>query len=296
MEITFNKPKIMQLNITRKCNMTCYHCHVEANPSRTEDITKEVVDKAYAVFKKFGFESLDITGGAPEMSEHLEYIIKLFKNATDDIRVRSNLTILLEDGYSKFIEIYKNYGVTVIASVPFYEEKFNDAMRGKGSFEKQIKALNLLNETGIEKINLIYNPNGAYLPPNQDELEKVYKEELVKYSVKFDKLYCIANVPIGRFRKMLERFDEYDEYIELLKENLKEENLKDVMCTTLLNVSHDGKLYDCDFNAAIGLSSSIGSLDEALNLGSLDRVIKTDTHCLACVSGEGSGCFGSIKK
>ncbi|MSN96045.1 radical SAM/Cys-rich domain protein [Campylobacter sp. FMV-PI01] len=294
MNIKFNTPKIMQLNITKKCNMACYHCHVEAGPKRNEDISKEIVDKAYEVFKKFKFKALDITGGAPEMSQNLEYILNKFSPITDEISVRSNLTILLDENYSKFIDIYKKFDIKVIASVPFYEANFNDAMRGKGSFEKEIKALKLLNKAGIYNINLIYNPNGAYLPPKESDLELVYKEELAKYGVKFDKLLCMCNVPIGRFEKMLKRFDEYDDYIELLRENLNEENLENVMCRNLINIAYDGVVYDCDFNAALNLN--IGTLDEILNLNNLNRDIKTNTHCLACVSGEGSGCFGAINK
>lgn len=293
MQIEFDFPKTMQLNITKKCNMSCYHCHVEAHPKRTEMMEKDIIDKSLMVFKKFGFSELDITGGAPEMNENLEYILFKFTPFAKEIFVRTNLTILLDPQYQKFIEIYKKFNVTIMASVPFYEKDFNDAMRGKGSFEKQILALNLINKAGISNINLIYNPNGAYLPPNQIDLEAKYKEELKKYNVSFNKLLCICNLPIGNFAKMLKRFDEYDEYIDLLVENFKEQNLQSVMCRTLINVAFDGTIYDCDFNAALNLESKIHSLDDALKATNLNRTIKTAEHCLACVSGDGFGCFGT---
>lgn len=296
MNINFTNAKTMQLNITKKCNMSCYHCHVEANPKRNEMMGIKTINKAFDVFIKFGFSELDITGGAPEMNENLEYILSKFQNIAKKMFIRTNLTILLEPKYSKFIEIYKKYNVIIMASVPFYERDFNDSMREKGSFDKQIKALNLLNSAGISNINLVYNPNGAYLPPNQNELEKKYKIELKTYNVEFENLLCICNVPIGNFAKILKKFDEYDDYIKLLKQNYKEENLKNVMCSSLLNVAFDGMIYDCDFNAAIGLNSKITSLDDALKLSSLNRKINTDTHCYACLSGEGFGCFGSITK
>ncbi|WP_169776853.1 arsenosugar biosynthesis radical SAM (seleno)protein ArsS [Campylobacter mucosalis] len=292
MDIEFDLAKTMQLNITKRCNMSCYHCHVGANPKRDEMMSRDTIDTALAVFKKFGFKTLDVTGGAPELNENLEYIFSSFRAFADEILIRTNLTILLETKYQKFIEIYKNFDITIMASVPFYERDFNDSMRGKGSFDKQILALKLLNQAGIKKINLIYNPNGAYLPPNQAELELKYKQELVKYGVSFDRLFCMANVPIGNFAKMLKKFDEYEEYISLLEQNYKVENLQNVMCKTLINVAYDGQIYDCDFNAALQMNSSLLTIQNVLNLSDLTHKIKVDKHCLACVSGDGYGCFG----
>ncbi|MCI6988797.1 MAG: arsenosugar biosynthesis radical SAM protein ArsS [Campylobacter sp.] len=288
----FDKPEIMQLNITKKCNMSCYHCHVKAGPNRVEMMDKTTIDKAFELFKKFRFTSLDITGGAPEMNENLEYILEKFSPIAD-ISVRTNLTILLENEYKKYIEIYKKFCVNLIASVPFYEKDFNDAMRGEGSFDKQIEALRILNSNDIYNISLVYNPNGAYLPPKQTELEKIYKDELAKYGIKFKNLLCMVNLPIGRFEKMLKRFDEYDEYIKLLKANQNAQNRRNLMCKSLVNIAYNGEIFDCDFNAALNLPSKLLNIDNALNSSSVDRDIVTATHCLACSSGDGYGCFGS---
>lgn len=291
------KPKTMQLNITKKCNMSCYHCHVGANPKQNEMMSEEVFLASLEVFKKFGFEILDFTGGAPEIHKSLEKMLKMASKIAKTIIVRSNLTILLEKDYAKFLEIFKKYKVCVVASVPFYEKDFNDAMRGCGSFEKEIKALGLLNSLGFGdklKLNLVYNPNGAYLPPNQSELEQIYKEKLSKFGIRFNNLYCMANLPIGNFKKILVKFDEFDEYLDMLKENYELENLENLMCKSLLNVWHDGSVYDCDFNGALGLKNSLNkNIFELLECEKIDRVIATNEHCYACLAGAGYGCYGS---
>ncbi|CZE45956.1 arsenosugar biosynthesis radical SAM (seleno)protein ArsS [Campylobacter geochelonis] len=298
-KIYSKSPKTMQLNITKKCNMSCYHCHVGSSPNRTEMMSKDVMEACLSACEKFGFSCIDITGGAPEMNENLEFLLQKAHEIGLVIMLRSNLTILLDEKYSHFMQIYAKYGVIIIASVPFYEEKFNDSMRGKGSFTKELEAIKRLNLLGFGdslKLNLVYNPNGAYLPAEQNELEKVYKKELAKFGIKFNSLFCMANVAIGRFGDMLKKFDEYDEYVEMLKDSLNLENLENLMCVNGLNVQYDGSVYDCDFNAALGLGANLEKdIFALLKSQKLEREVVIKEHCYACMAGDGYGCYGSLK-
>lgn len=293
-----NDFKTMQINITKKCNMNCYHCHVEANPTRTESMDKETMQKALEIFKKFNFEICDITGGAPELNENLEFLITQASKIAKKVIVRSNLTILTNEKYTKYMDIYAKNKVCITASLPCYTEENTDAMRGNGTFKKEIEIIKELNRLGYGKnleLNLVYNPGGAFLPSPQNVLEEAYHEQLSKYGIIFTHLFCMANVPIGRCKNKLIKENKYDEYIKLLKDNYNENNLKNLMCAHGINVQYNGKIYDCDFNGVIDLQekNTYKTLDDMLKINDIKRNVALDTHCLACMAASGYGCYGS---
>ena len=302
--ILWSKDKLatMQVNITKTCNLACKHCHVESSPSRTEDMTRETADKVIELFKKEGFQILDITGGAPEMSKQYKYLIENLAPYAKKIMTRTNLTIHLEPEYEGYLEFMKDHKVEIVASLPFYEKEKTDRQRGMGVYDESIEVLQKLTKMGygLEPdliLDLVYNPNGAILPGDQVELENIYRTKLDEYCIKFNQLFTITNNPSGRFYKWLERSGNLDRYMDKLLAAFNSATIDDVMCRDMISINDDGTLYDCDFNLAIklGMVDEPMTLDQALEMGLGKRKIATANHCYGCTAGSGSSCGGALE-
>lgn len=302
--ILWSKDKLatMQVNITKTCNLACKHCHVESSPSRTEDMTRETADKVIELFKKEGFQILDITGGAPEMSKQYKYLIENLAPYAKKIMTRTNLTIHLEPDYEGYLEFMKDHKVEIVASLPFYEKDKTDRQRGIGVYDESIEVLQKLTKMGYGGeddliLDLVYNPNGAILPGDQVELENIYRDKLDEYGIKFNQLFTITNNPSGRFYNWLERSGNLDRYMDKLLAAFNPATINDVMCRDMISVNDDGTLYDCDFNLAIklGMVDEPMTLDQALKMGLGKRKIATANHCYGCTAGSGSSCGGALE-
>ncbi len=289
---------VLQVNLGYRCNMTCKHCHVQAGPLRNEAMNEETAGDVIRVLRKYDIKTLDITGGAPEVNPNFKHIVQEAKKAGRHVIVRTNLTIFFEDSMEDLPEFYRENKVELIASLPYYLEDNVDRVRGKGSFQKSIKALRILNELGYGrdseelKVNLVYNPQGAFLSSSQTALEEEFKKELSsRYNICFNKLYAFANMPVGRFRDFLLRTNNLEKYMGKLRSACNPENLENVMCRSIISVGWDGRLYDCDFNQMTGLSVLEGYprhiKDFDFSLLS-EREIAVDEHCYCCIAGQGS--------
>ncbi len=301
----------LQVNLGYLCNQTCTHCHVNAGPKRTELMSREHVDLVLAVLAAKQLKALDLTGGAPEMNPHFCYLVERASAMGVQVIDRCNLTILLEPGYQHLPEFLAEHNVVVTASLPCYGEKNVAEQRGKGIFEQSIAALQKLNSLGYGIIpelplNLVYNPNGAFLPPGQATLEVEYKERLrTDFDIEFNQLLTITNMPISRFGGMLLAKGLYEDYMKLLKDSFHENNLGSVMCRSLISVDWQGYLFDCDFNQMLALplraqTSLIASDHEKPHLKHLldysidGSPIVVGDHCYGCTAGQGSSCSGSL--
>ncbi|MFC1807963.1 arsenosugar biosynthesis radical SAM (seleno)protein ArsS [Candidatus Omnitrophota bacterium] len=300
-----SKLTTLQVNMGNLCNQQCRHCHIDASPAGEKIMSRKVVDDIIKFIKKNQGLILDITGGAPELNPRFEYLITSTREFADEIIVRSNLTALLEPRKEHLPEFFKKNRVHLISSLPCYTQENVDSQRGNDVFNRSLQALRLLNNLGFAKtedlkLDLVYNPGGAKLPPKQDDLEKDYKRMLGSdHNVEFNRLITITNVPIKRFKDYLESRGEYDGYLDLLKNNFNPGVLDNLMCRTFLSVGYDGRVYDCDFNQALDLGIEDGdgnpvTIDE-LNADGLSGgdVILGD-HCLACTAGYGSSCQGVL--
>jgi radical SAM/Cys-rich protein len=289
--------KILQLNLGYRCNMACKHCHVNAGPDRTEIMEKEIIDRALHIVQEYSIGTIDLTGGAPELNPDFPYLIRKAKKSNIHAIVRSNLTIFYEQGFEYLPEFYSEYDVEVIASLPHYTRDSVDRVRGEQTFHKSIEALRRLNSLGYgnednkKQLHLVYNPMGAFLPSSQRELEEQYKKALQSHGVVFNKLYTFANMPIGRFKDFLKRSNNYDTYMEKVRNAFNPDTINGLMCRYVISVGWDGKLYDCDFNQMLGMPlwkdypDHINNFDYAIISG---RRIVTDNHCFACTAGQGS--------
>ena len=270
-------------------------------------MSKRVVDDVLALLARGRIRTLDITGGAAELNPHFDRLVLSARSRVDELIVRSNLTVLFEPGKEYLPRLFKEAKIHLICSLPCYTDENVDGQRGKGAFKKSIQALRLLNETGFAReeglvLDLVYNPTGPYLPPEQGELEQDYKRVLGdKYGIVFDRLLTITNVPIRRFREFLESRDEYEKYLGLLETTFNPEVIDNLMCRTFLTVGFDGKVYDCDFNLALGLALR----DDEGNVMTIDRLNPQDLegkdiivgeHCLSCTAGSGSSCQGALTR
>ena len=288
----------LQVNLGYLCNMACKHCHVSGSKDKIEVMNNETVNYVLKTLAENPIQTLDITGGAPELNPAFSKLVEEAGSLAKKIVVRTNLTVLFESGMDDLPELYKNYHVEIIASLPYYLEDNVDKVRGKGAFKKSIKALKKLNSLGYGLpsspdlvLNLIFNPQGAFLPPRQDILEQEYKKELVRnFGISFNNLYTFANMPAGRFKEFLERSGNFNGYMERLKNSFNPETLNGIMCRYMINVGWDGRLYDCDFNQALNISISkdYPFLIKDFNYEMLKkRPISTDEHCFACTAGDG---------
>jgi radical SAM/Cys-rich protein len=303
-----SQPEILQVNVGKLCNLTCVHCHVNAGPRRKEIMTRETIDRILDWFGKTGIPTIDLTGGAPEMIPHFRYFSEQVELLQPDRHIidRCNLTILLEDGYEGLAAFLAKHKVEIIASMPCYSPENVNAQRGEGVFEGSIAALQLLNSLGYGidpdlPLHLVYNPVGEFLPPSQAELEADYKRELKKhFEVVFNKLYTLANLPIGRFASYLRHNNRLDEYMELLIEAFNPATIDGLMCRNTISVGWRGEVYDCDFNQQLGMQWSSNPDQSGLFLWDIDpdllegREIMTGDHCFGCTAGAGSSCGGAI--
>lgn len=296
--------EVFQINFGRLCNQACLHCHVEAGPNRTEIISREVLESCLRVLRESDIPTVDITGGAPEMNPHFDWFVNEVRKLDRHVLVRCNLTILLDDGYEHLPQFYAGHTIEVVASLPYYSERFVDNQRGRGTFDKSIKALQLLNQVGYGEeesglvLDLVYNPNGAFLPPPQASIEADFKRELWRrYGVRFNHLFTITNMPIGRFRHFLERTGNYESYMQRLIDAYNPQAAAAVMCRYTLSVGWDGTLYDCDFNQMLKMNCNHGAPNHIHNFSFeqlKNRQIVTGMHCFGCTAGAGSSCGGAV--
>ena len=297
------RPEILQVNVGKLCNLTCVHCHVNAGPKRKEIMARETIDHIIEWLAKSDIPTVDLTGGAPEMIPDFRYFIEQVKSLQPDRHVidRCNLTILLEHGYEALAPFFAKNKVEIIASMPCYSAENVNAQRGEGVFEGSIAALQLLNSLGYGTdpdlpLHLVHNPVGAFLPASQTELETDYKRELKKhFSIVFNNLYTLANLPIGRFASYLRHNNKLDEYMELLIEAFNPATIDGLMCRSTISVGWRGEVYDCDFNQQLGMQWNNGAVLWDIDPESLEgREIMTGDHCFGCTAGAGSSCCGAI--
>ena len=298
--------EIFQVNIGYMCNQTCKHCHVDAGPDRKEIMTKETMQQCLDAISQHEIKTLDLTGGAPEMNPNFRWFVKEANIAgVQEIIVRSNLTIIESNPkYYDLPQFFKDNHVRVISSLPFYQADRTDRQRGEGVFRKSIDALKKLNSVGYGVsgsgllLDLVYNPSGAFLPPNQAGLERSYKEELSQhFGVEFNQLFTITNLPISRFLEYLIASDNYDTYMDKLINAFNPAAAEGVMCRNTISVGWDGYLYDCDFNQMLELKveKSAPRHVKDFDLKSLsERNIVINQHCFGCTAGAGSSCQGSL--
>jgi radical SAM/Cys-rich protein len=300
----------LQVNLGYRCNQSCVHCHVAAGPNRTEMMETATMDLLLDVLARRGITTLDITGGAPEMNPEFRRLVSTARAHGVHVIDRCNLTILFEPGHDDLAQFLAGEGVEIVASLPCYLEDNVDAQRGKGVFDKSIAALQRLNALGYGKgealrLSLVYNPQGPSLPPSQVALEADYKRMLgERYSIVFDQLFTLANMPIQRFGSTLISKGTFDGYMELLQSAHRDENIVSVMCRNLISVDYDGFLYDCDFNQMLKLP--LGGIGEAGQVqrphlrdllidNPAGRPIRVAGHCYGCTAGQGSSCGGALK-
>ncbi len=291
----------LQINVGKVCNQACHHCHVEAGPQRTETMSRAVAERVIELLAASpAVTTLDITGGAPELNPHFRWIVDQARALGRHVIDRCNLTVLFEPGMEGLAAYLAERDVELIASLPCYSEGNVDAQRGHGVFDKSIAALRLLNTlgygTGERTLNLVYNPNGAFLPPAQAALEATYKDELARnFGIAFDHLFTITNLPIARYADYLDARGTYDTYMSLLVSHLNLATVPGVMCRSLVSVGWDGQVYDCDFNQMLDLPlAAARTIFELDTLDLDDQPIATGAHCFGCTAGSGSSCGGSL--
>lgn len=306
--ISRRQPDTLQINIGLKCNQQCVHCHVNSSPRRTEAMSDETIDAVTGFFRTGRITTLDITGGAPELHPAFRYLVTEARKTGIHVIDRCNLTILFEPGHDDLADFLAGQGVEIIASLPCYQADNVDRQRGKGVFEKSIRALQILNKKGYGRedsgllLNLVYNPQGPVLPPAQDMLESEYKVRLKEeHAIEFNRLYTLCNMPINRFGGTLVAKGSFHDYLALLKASHNDENLDDVMCKSLVSVDWQGYVYDCDFNQMLGLPLRFRN-HERLHIADLvdvdlaDNPIVTCDHCFGCTAGQGSSCGGALNQ
>ncbi|WP_019499893.1 arsenosugar biosynthesis radical SAM (seleno)protein ArsS [Pseudanabaena sp. PCC 6802] len=311
--LTKQKITVLQINLGRRCNITCNHCHVEASPKRTEELSPQICEQLITLIQKFPqIQTVDLTGGAPEMNYGFRAIAAAARALNKEVIVRSNLTIYFEDGYGDLPEYCAELQLRVVASLPCYLEDNVDKMRGKGVFHDSIRALQWLNRLGYGTnpnlvLDLVYNPplpvsTKFSLAPNQSKLEQDYKAHLREhYGIDFNRLFAITNLPIGRTGLHLERLNLYQPYLEFLESNFNEQTVENLMCRNELSIDYLGNVYDCDFNQMVGLPARAGngellSISKLLELDNLDLIstVQTASYCYGCTAGSGSSCGGAL--
>lgn len=291
----------MQVNVGYACNLACTHCFLECSPKRDELMSCETMEACLAAFKTGGFRTLDITGGSPEMNPEFEWFVEQASAVAEEVIVRTNLVILGLPKYAHFKDVYVRNKVKVVGSLPYYDAQYCDSQRGKGVFDAAIEQIRALNELGYGDdpelaLDLVYNVDGPYLPPDQRELEEFYAYQLKKtQGVRFDGLYALSNYALGRFGARLDRENKLDYYLKLLADNYNGAVVAHMMCRKQVDVDWDGRLYDCEANHVLGLP-----LEGALNVRDIvdaplqPRRIRTNPICYTCASGSGSSCGGSL--
>jgi len=296
----------LQVNLGYKCNQSCLHCHVAAGPNRTEMMDAATVALVLEVLRKRGIETLDLTGGAPELNPHFRSLVHDARALGVKVIDRCNLTILSEPGQEGLAEFLAGEGVEVTASLPCYSAANVDRQRGDGVFERSIAGLRALNTLGYgmegtrRVLNLVYNPQGASLPPAQGPLEADYKRELLlHFGIRFNHLFALTNMPIQRFGSTLVSKGSFGSYMQLLRGAYRPDNLDTVMCRSLLSVDWQGDLYDCDFNQMLRLRARLNGaphphLRDLLRHDATGEQIRIADHCYGCTAGQGSSCGGAL--
>ena len=292
----------VQVNIGLRCNLACHHCHVESSPTREEEMDWPTMQAVLAAAANTGAKVLDITGGAPEMHQEFARFVDAALAQGMRVIVRTNLTIMLEAGYEHLPGFFASRGVHLIASLPCYLETNVDKQRGKHVYRDSIDAIQRLNREGYGDdprlvLDLVYNPGGPSLPPAQDALESAYRRELMqRFGIRFNRLYTITNMAIGRFLDDLRRRGKADDYLRLLRDSFNPATLGGLMCRHQLHVGHDGTMYDCDFNYAVGLPvlSPARNIRDFTPGAFMGRAIATGEHCFGCTAGCGSSCQGAL--
>jgi radical SAM/Cys-rich protein len=294
----------LQVNLGWRCNQSCKHCHLLAGPHRPEQMERHTIDLIIGAVERCSIPCVDLTGGAPELNPHYEYLVKRLDQSGTRVLTRCNLTILLEPGQEHLPEFYREHRVELVCSLPYYQADLVDRLRGPGVFQKSLEALRRLNRAGYGlpgsdlRLNLMYNPAGAYLPPEQLALEEQFRREMAeRHGIQFHQLLTLLNMPIGRFKEFLERSRNYERYMGKLVSGFNPATLPGLMCRSLISVAWDGRLFDCDFNQALdlplqdGLPQTIGDFD----LPALaTRPIRLGDHCYGCTAGLGSSCGGRL--
>ena len=306
-EISRDKVDTLQVNLGYRCNQSCVHCHVNAGPTRKEVMSSETLDTVMDYLHARPIRTLDITGGAPELHPQFKTLVSAASGLVQHIIDRCNLTILVEPDQKGLAEFLARHKVQIVASLPCYLEQNVDRQRGKGVFEKSIRALRKLNALGYGKGNpglnlmLVYNPLGPDLPPPQASLEDDYRKFLDKYEVCFDSLFTITNMPIKRFGSTLVSQRKFGAYMSLLRDAHEERNLQSVMCRTLISVDWQGYVYDCDFNQMLGMPLQYRDrvrthLSELVDIDLRNSKIAVADHCYGCTAGQGSSCGGALSR
>ncbi len=301
----------LQVNLGYKCNLSCTHCHVAAGPNRTEMMDRKTVDTLLQFIDAQNIQTLDLTGGAPEMNPEFRYLVTEARKRNVTVVDRCNLTILIEPGYEDMAQFLADNNVEIVASLPCYSEENVDKQRGKGVYDGSVEALQLLNHLGYGidgsglTLNLVYNPGGAFLPPPQQQLELDYKRELFeRFSIEFNQLFSITNMPISRFGSVLLSKGEFNNYMGLLKDAYLEQNLDSVMCRNLISIDWQGYVYDCDFNQMLEMPLVQPNLKIASDRTHLSDLLKQNleghpivvaNHCYGCTAGQGSSCGGALE-
>ena len=293
----------IQVNLGFLCNQKCRHCHVEGSPERTEVMSWDTMGRIRRTTRQLGKVRFDLTGGAPELNPHFRRFVDALHADGHEMQVRTNLTVLLEPGMEDLPEFFRDRGTQLVGSLPCYLEENVAAQRGEGVYAKSIAAIRRLNAIGYGvnpklPLNLVYNPGGPFLPPEQSELEHDYRNELrERFAIEFTHLLTITNMPLGRFMADLRRMRKGGDYMKLLKESFNESTLAGLMCRRQISVAWDGTLYDCDFNLALGYPVNHGApstLKEFDAPALCTRQIVTGEHCFGCTAGAGSSCGGAL--
>jgi len=296
----------LQVNLGYRCNQQCQHCHVNAGPKRTENMTRETIDQLLEFLKASEVKRLDLTGGAPELNPNFRYLVTEARRLDIHLIDRCNLTILFEPDQEELAQFLADNQVEVVASLPCYLKENVDKQRGKGVFDVSIEGLKLLNQLGYGKansgltLNLMYNPQGPTLPPSQQSLEAAYRDHLrTDYDIVFSNLYTLTNMPIQRFGSMLISKGMFEDYMQLLRDSFSQENLDNVMCRSLISIDWQGYLYDCDFNQMLNLPAQLDNKprphirDLFVQMLSGKPIVVKD-HCYGCTAGQGSSCGGAL--
>ena len=293
----------LQINTGYLCNQACEHCHVEAGPKRTELMTWETMERILEWIDENRVNSVDITGGAPELNPYFRIFCDVLISRNIEITSRCNITVQFEKGQEDLASWYAQRRIRLVCSLPCYSRKNVDQQRGKGVFDKSIQGLQNFNEYGYGidpelTLDLVYNPVGPFLPPDQSSLEIDYKQALFKdFNIVFNRLLALTNLPVKRFRHFLERTNQLEDYQQLLVENFNPLTVENLMCRHLISVDWQGYVYDCDFNQMIGMHPGIGKptkLWELQSKGLTDNLIRVGEHCYGCTAGAGSSCGGTL--
>lgn len=299
---TFESLQTLQVNLGNLCNLHCRHCHVNASSLGTEIMGTDVMARIAEFLTHHLDITLDITGGCPEMNPNFRYLIERTEGLAPRRMLRSNLAIMAEQGFEWLPEFCRSHNLTIVGSLPCYLEENVNQQRGNGVYQKSIQVLKRLNAIGYGtevELNLVYNPGGSFVPGSQQGLEAAYKEELVIHGITFNHLFTITNAPIGRFREHLEATGTYTEYLRLLAGKFNPKTAGNIMCRNLISVDYLGRIYNCDFNQALGMPimSDDGSeifISELDDGGMNGKRILLSQHCYCCTAGEGSSCTGAL--